>query len=71
MFFLQNVPTAQNHLQIEITTGAKNSVYECRAKKKNHDSAKLVHNNRPLSPSYFIYLPQLIFKYFLSSLGSW
>ena len=34
MFFLQNVPTAQNHLQIEIATGAKNSVYECRAKKK-------------------------------------
>ena len=69
MLFLQNVPTAQNHLQIEITAGAKTSAYNCRAK-KNHDSSKLVHNNHPFSPGYFIYLPQLIFKYFLSSLGS-
>ena len=35
MFFLQNVPTAQNHLQIEITTGAKNLVHKCRAQKKS------------------------------------
>jgi len=69
MLFLQNVPILPKTIcRLKLQQGQKIQRTNV-GQKTNHDSAKL-HNNHPFSPSYFIYLPQLIVKYFLPSLGS-